>query len=130
MKEKLRLQDLNDVEEHKYIMKIIEKLKYSPKIYTEEEINKILNPYNQGYLTKITDFADKNKHVPLQKIVGILYKWGFITVFNNICYSRKPYTYNYIIPTVKNGKLVSFDEELVLTIKVEDKLQRYCNEQQ
>ena len=39
MKEETRLQDLNDIQERKYIIKMIQKLKYSSKIYTEEEIN-------------------------------------------------------------------------------------------
>ena len=128
MKYETRLQDLNDIQERKYIIKMIQKFKYSSKIYTEEEINRILNPYGQQYLTRLSDIVERNKPISLGEILAILYEWKYIRVFDNLCYARKPYTYNYIIPILKNGRLVNFDEELVLERKVEDKLQEYCNE--
>ena len=123
------LKDMGDVEEYGYMLKIIEKLKYSSKTYTEQEITKILNPYYQQNLTKLVDVAERNRPISVTEIAEILYRWGYIRVHNNICYSRKPYTYNYIMPILKNGRLVNFDEELVLERKVEDKLQEYCNQQ-
>ena len=123
------LKEMDDVQEHKYMLKILDKLKYSPKIYTVEEMTRILNPYGQENLTKLSDLAEKNKPISVIDMAKILYKWGFIRVSNNLCYARKPYTYNYIIPILKNGRLVGFDEELVLTLKSEDKLQEYCNQQ-
>ena len=123
------LKDMGDVEEYGYMLKIIEKLKYSSKTYTEQEITEILNPYHQQNLTKLVDVAKRNKPISVTKIAETLYRWCYIRVYNNICYSRKPYTYNYIMPILKNGRLVNFDEELVLERKVEDKLQEYCNQQ-
>lgn len=129
MKKETRLQDLNDIQERKYMIKMIQKLKYSSKIYTEEEINKILNPYGQQYLTRLSDIVERNKPISLGEVLAILYEWKYIRVFDNLCYARKPYTYNAIIPVLKNGRLVDFDEEIVLTKKVADKLQEYCDPQ-
>lgn len=128
MKRKIKLQELNDIEERTYIMKIIEKLKYSSKVYTEEEITKMLNPYEQQYLHKLSDMPKINKPISIIELAEVLYKWGYIRVYNNLCYARKPYTYNYIIPILKNGRLVGYDEELVLTPKVEEKLQQYYDQ--
>lgn len=128
MKEGTRLQDLNDIQERKYIIKMIQKLKYSSQIYTEEEINRILNPYGQQYLTRLSDIVERNKPVSLGEILAILYEWKYIRVFDNLCYARKPYTYNAIIPFLKNGRLIGFDEEIVLTSRIECKLQQYCDE--
>lgn len=125
----MRLHDLNDYEERRCILLMINKLKYSPKIYTEEELTRILNPYGQENLTKLSDLAEKNKPISITDMAKILYKWGFIRVSNNLCYARKPYTFNYIIPILKDGRLVGYDEELVLSRKIEDKLQEHCNQQ-
>lgn len=125
----MRLHDLNDYEERRCILLMINKLKYSPKTYTEEELTRIFNPYGQDNLTKLSDLAEKNKPFSIVDLAKILYKWGFIRVSNNLCYARKPYTFNYIIPILKDGRLVGFDEELVLARKIEYKLQEYCNQQ-
>lgn len=125
----MRLHDLNDYEERRCILLMINKLKYSPKTYTEEELIRIFNPYGQENLTKLSDLAEKNKPISITDMAKILYKWGFIRVSNNLCYARKPYTFNYIIPILKDGRLVGYDEELVLSRKIEDKLQEHCNKQ-
>lgn len=123
-----KFRQLNTFYQREYILKMVQRLKYSPKFYTEEELKKILNPDSPMLFLKIVNIAKGNPEFSVQEIMAILKSWRWVEIYDNYYYAHEPNTFNYIIPILKNGRLVDIDEEIVMKSKQAGMLQNYLCE--
>lgn len=116
-----------DFLEYRYSIFIMGEIEKHPDKYTKEEMIKILNPFNQEEMIKMEDMIYKNKHISICEMINTLIEWGYLEWFGGFHFIHKPYTFNLITPIFENGKFIEFNEEILLSKKVADRLQNYCD---
>ena len=124
-----RIEQLSADKQRRYNLKILKKIKYSSQKYTEQEITEIVNPMGQWAMYKITDFIKENPQYCVKEVYDGLVKLGMLRETARAYKADNCYTFNYIIPVMKNEKLFSYKEELVTSRKVLDVLQQYLEKQ-
>lgn len=123
-----KFRKLSAFSQREYVLKMVERLKYSPKYYTEKELIRILNPEFTKICFKIVDIAKGNPEISLIEIMEILKSWGWVKIYNGYYYTNDAGIYNYITPIIKNGRLVTINEDLVMGSLTAGILQEYLFE--
>ena len=122
------LDESKDLNEYMYSMVIIQEIQKNPHKYSKEEMMKMLNAFNIEEMVTIDDVMCKNKHISIEEVINVLIEWGYLDWFGGFHFIHKPYTFNLITPIFKKGKLVDFNEDILLSQDVADRLQKYCDE--